>query len=100
MILTAEQLGVFKPLKCPVQNWETQLLNTRTFLDYLNRLQNISLNTFEWKNLPDTISERFLELTLCTLGYALFFEDEYLGYLALTCAQNGPFDVYNIPLSA
>lgn len=98
MMFTAEQLGVFKPLKTPKQKWETYLLNERTFIDYLNRLQNIALNTFEWKNLPDTVSERFLELTLCTLGYALFFEDEELGYLALTCAANGPFDVYRIPV--
>ena len=54
---------------------------------------------FEWKNLPDTIDERFLELTLFSEGKALFFKDEVIGDLALQVALSGPFDVYRIPMN-
>ena len=52
---------------------------------------------FEWKNLPDTVDPRFLELTLFTDGQAVFFRDEVMGYLALQNALGGEFDVYRIP---
>jgi hypothetical protein len=53
---------------------------------------------FEWKNLPDTVDDRFLEYTLFMDGDAVFFKDEELGYLALQCAMNGGFNVYRIPI--
>lgn len=59
----------------------------------------MALSVFQWKNLPDTIDERFLELTLTTQGSALFFEDDVLGYLALRSANAGQFNVYNIPMN-
>lgn len=74
-------------------------LNTRTFLDYYYRLQELAINMFEWINLPDTVSERFIELTLCEYGYALYFNDEIMGNLALTCNYGGPLDVYRIPVN-
>lgn len=52
---------------------------------------------FEWKNLPDTIDARFLELALLTDGMAVFFKDEYIGYLALRTMIGGNLSVYNIP---
>ena len=53
---------------------------------------------FEWKNIPDTVDERFLELTLFNNGSAVFFRDEVLGELALPVALNGGFNVYKIPI--
>ena len=37
-------------------------------------LTELSLNRFKWSNLPDSVDERFLELTLLRQGGALFFE--------------------------
>lgn len=54
---------------------------------------------FEWTGLPDSVDPRFLELALFTDGKAVFFRDEVLGELALRCAMNGPFDVYNVPIN-
>ena len=51
---------------------------------------------FEWRNLPDTVDPRFLELTLFANGMAVFFKDED-DYLALQCVISGPLDVYRIP---
>lgn len=52
---------------------------------------------FEWKNLPPTIDQRFLELTLFTNGMAVFFKDDVMGYLGLQCMIGGKLNVYNIP---
>ena len=79
------------------QFWESAIMNNSTFRQYYNRLVELSISMFEWKNLPDSVDPRFLELTLFTDGQAVFFEDEVMGYLALQHAMGGGFDVYRIP---
>lgn len=82
--------------------------NNNQYGMYLERLTELAISMFEWKNLPDSCDERFLELTLFTNGYAVFFKDEDLSntglsdsdtgsYLALPVATNGRWNVYNIP---
>ena len=82
--------------------------NNNQYGMYLERLTELAISMFEWKNLPDTCDERFLELTLFTNGYAVFFKDEDLSrtglsesdtgsYLALPVATNGRWNVYNVP---
>lgn len=78
--------------------WQSAELNNNTFIDYYNRLKELALNVFEWKNLPPSVDERFLELTLYEKGYALYFDDEILGNLALTCTIGGQLDVYRNPI--
>lgn len=73
------------------------LQNVRTYNYYFNRLTNIALSIFEWKNLPDTVDPRWLELSIFRNGMCLFFEDPVMGYLALPCTIGGVLDVYNIP---
>lgn len=80
--------------------WESAALNNATYRQYLTRLTEISLSIFKWQNLPESIDSRFLELTLFENGSAVFFEDDGgLGFLALPCAANGPFDVYRVPIN-
>ena len=81
------------------QFWESARMNNGTYRQYYNRLVELAISMFEWKNLPDTVDPRFLELTLFTDGQAVFFKDEELGYLALQNAMNGDFDVYRIPVN-
>lgn len=76
---------------------ESAWLNNSTYMQYYNRLCELSLSMFDWQNLPDTIDARFLELTLFKDGQAVFFKDDVMGYLALQVATNGMFDVYRIP---
>lgn len=76
---------------------ESAWLNNNTYMQYYNRLCELSLSMFDWQNLPDTIDARFLELTLFKDGQAVFFNDDVMGYLALQVATNGMFDVYRIP---
>lgn len=77
--------------------WESAKLNNATYQQYYNRLTELSTVMFEWKNLPETVDPRFLELTLFAKGMCVFFKDEELGYLALPVAINGTWNVYNIP---
>lgn len=72
--------------------------NNRAYGIYLLRLTELAISMFDWKNLPDSIDPRFLELTLFTDGQAVFFQDEELGYLALQCIINGQLNVYRIPI--
>lgn len=81
------------------QFWESAAMNNGTYRQYYNRLVELAISMFEWKNLPDTVDSRFLELCLFTDGQAIFFYDEELGYLTLQNATNGGFNVYRIPVN-
>lgn len=76
---------------------ESGVLNSLTYRNYFDRLTELAISMFEWKNLPDTIDERFLELTLFTDGMAIFFKDEVMGHLCLQTMIGGNLDVYRIP---
>lgn len=77
--------------------WPSVQINNQTYIDYYQRLMEFAINMFEWRNLPPTVDERFLELTLYEKGYCLYFNDEVVGNLALTCTIGGMLDVYRIP---
>lgn len=77
--------------------WQSARRNNATYLQYYMHLTELAMSMFEWKNLPDTVDARFLELTLFEDGQIVFFRDEELGYLCLQCAVNGGFNVYRIP---
>lgn len=79
--------------------WESAALNNGTYRQYYNRLVELAISCFEWKNLPETVDPRFMELTLFCDGQCIFFKDEVLGFLALQNAMNGGFDVYRIPIN-
>lgn len=80
------------------QQQESQFLNNMTYIDYYNRMKEIALSVFEWKNLPPSIDERFLELALYEKGYALYFNDEEMGDLVLKCTIGAELSVYNVPI--
>lgn len=84
--------------KAKKERWNSAVKNNRTFLQYYNRLTELAICMYEWKNLPDTIDERFLELILYSDGMAVFFKDEVLGYLGLQCMIGGNLDVYRVPI--
>lgn len=80
--------------------WESAVMNNATYIQYYNRLIELSIAMFDWTGLPDTIDPRFLELTLFKYGQAVFFKDEVIGYLALTNAVQGSLDVYGYPVAS
>lgn len=79
------------------QFWESAAMNNATFIQYFNRLTELAISMFEWKNVPDTIDIRFLELTLFSYGQCVFFKDDVMGFLALPNAMGGDLDIYRIP---
>lgn len=71
--------------------WESAAVNTGTYRQYYNRLIELAISMFEWKNLPDSVDPRFLELTLFTDGQAVFSRTRnlvILPYSALSMAAS------------
>lgn len=80
------------------QFWQSAYYNNATFMMYYNRLVELSMAMFEWKNLPDSVDPRYLELALFGDGMAVFFYDDVLeDYLALRTTIGGRLNLYNIP---
>lgn len=91
---------------------DSLITNGLTYQFYLDRLIELSVSMFDWKNVPDSIDVRFLETTLFMNGSAVFFKDEDLEpdtglsetrtedgtFLALPVAMNGKLNVYNAPV--
>lgn len=65
---------------------------------YLRMLAELATNRFKWIGLPDTIDERYLELTLYRRALCVFYYDKEFGrYMALQAAQNGRINMYDNP---
>lgn len=78
--------------------WSSANDNEWSAIYYLNRLTELAMAMFEWKNLPDTIDWRFLEYTLYYDGKALwFYEDGLKDYVVTKCAMSGKMNFYRIP---
>lgn len=85
-------------------NFDDSLItNMKTYYYYVNKILELSIATFKWENLPDSVDERFLEMQLMQSGKVLFFRDEDISpyeneqYLTLKFSDAGPLDVYGIP---
>lgn len=76
---------------------ETLVLNNDTYNFWQDVLEEIVINLYEWHNIPDTMDERFLELTLLNNGKAILFVDEIIGILGLPFTDNGLRNIYNMP---
>lgn len=78
---------------------ESAVMNNATYIQYFNRLVELSVSMFEWQGLPETVDPRYLELHLFQNGSMVYFRDEVMGDLCLDCIANGKFDVYGNPIS-
>lgn len=77
---------------------DSAILNNLTYLQYINRLTELAICMFEWKNLPATVDQRYLELHLFETGCMVYFDDDILGNLCLDCIANGRLGVYGDPI--
>lgn len=77
--------------------------NVDRYTHYLDRLTELSLAMFEWKNVPDEVDLRYLEYILFTSGHCLFFKDDDLGkdgqFLVTRTALKGMLNIYGIPIN-
>lgn len=90
-------MGRNKRNKYKNQFFTSALQNYVTWQYYYNRLKEIAISCIEWKNLPDTVDARFLELTLFEDGAGVYFNDEVLGNLFLQATLDGRLNVYREP---
>ena len=79
------------------QFFTSMLQNCVSWQYYYKRLKEIAISCIEWKNLPDTVDARFLELTLFEDGAGVYFNDEVLGNLFLQATLDGKLNVYREP---
>lgn len=76
---------------------ESLNLNKLTYAQYIRRLTELSTSMFEWKNVPESVDTRYLEMQLFYNGSAIYFNDDVMGDLCLSCAVHGGYDVYGNP---
>ena len=73
-------------------------LNNLTYKQYLDRLTELAISMFEWKNLPPSVDARYLELHLFETGCMVYFNDDVLGNICLDCIANGRLSIYGDPI--
>ena len=76
---------------------DAMLLDSRTYLDYLERMKKIALSMFEWVNLPTTMNARYLEMCLYYKGQAALLYDEDYGFINTQAADSGYINIYGLP---
>lgn len=76
---------------------DAMLLNSQTYIDYLERMKKIALSMFEWVNLPDTMNSRYLEMCLYYNGQAALLYDEDYGFINTQAADSGYINIYGLP---
>lgn len=77
---------------------ESLIDNQNTYFQYLSILRQIAISMFEWKNLPESVDSRYIELALFRTGSTIYFTDEIMGNLCLDMTFNRNFDVYGEPV--
>lgn len=78
---------------------ESAYLNNETYIRYVEKLTELSISMFKWKNLPSTVDARYIELELFRNGSVVYFKDEVMGDLCLDCIAQGELSVYGEPIT-
>lgn len=76
---------------------DAMILNSETYIDYLERMKKICLSMFEWENLPNSMNARFIEMCLYYNGQCAFLFDENYGYINTMCCDGGYINIYGLP---
>lgn len=76
----------------------SNLQNVESYNIWLNRLLVLDSTLYKWYNLPDTMDERTIELTLSYRGYCLFFKDDIMdAHLSLPVNLADRWNIYGVP---
>ena len=73
------------------------ILNNFTFIDFFDRLKRVATSIFKWKNLPQTMNERWLELCLFYKGMAGILKHDDYGIINTEASWSGNIDIYGLP---
>lgn len=74
-----------------------KMINDLTYTDYYKRLSLIALACNQWDNLPNNISERWIERFLYSEGKCVVFEDKKMGLMVTKCEEFGTLNNYDEP---
>lgn len=93
---------MYKEIDFEKYNYQTpntiQMHNGNRWFDhYYTHLMNLAFQMYEWKNLPDSVSPKFLEKMIHTTGYVGFTSHKDYGFIAVQGGEVG-LDIYNNPL--
>ena len=75
----------------------TKFQNNIEFTNVLNNLLNLSLDIYEWKNLPDTCDERLMESALLFRGYMALYKDSNGTVWSYSAGPGGELTRYGYP---
>ena len=76
---------------------DSAVLNTSTYIDYLERLRQVAISQFEWINLPSSMNAEFLERCLYEFGKASFLKTSEYGFINTKAVSNGELNIYMLP---
>ena len=76
---------------------DSAILNSQTYINYLERLKIVALSMFEWVNLPSSMNPDFLERCLYEFGKASLLKTEEYGFINTKCVSNGNLNIYMLP---
>lgn len=79
------------------QFWETTFNNKMYYIHHYRHLVELAISSFEYKNLPETIDPRYLELGLLAEGVMAYFNDDVIGDIVTRVVLSGPLNIYDIP---
>jgi len=80
--------------------WQSADMNVNQYNMYYELLMLMATSIYEWVNLPESIDQRFLEITLFNRGLALFFfDDRFNAFLATQATPQGKINMYNNPVA-
>lgn len=76
----------------------SQLNNYQSYLMYRNQLCSLAKNVFLYEGMPEIIDMAVVKNRVLKTGSVAFFEDEFLGVLALPYNTIGKLDMYGNPV--
>ena len=64
---------------------------------FMKKFEIIALNLFEWKNLPPTIEERYIEKALFDKGLVCLVNDNNFGQIVVGCSYSQNMNIWGEP---
>jgi len=91
-------------LKCKNKNVnrefiDSSLLNSETYINYLERLRQVAISQFEWINLPKSMNAEFLERCLYEFGKASLLKTKEYGFINAKAVGSSDLNIYMLPSS-
>ena len=91
-------------MKCKNKNvnrefTDSAVLNTETYLNYLERLKQVAISQFEWLNLPSSMNAQFLERCLYEFGKASLLKTKDYGFINAKAVGSSDLNIYMLPSS-